>query len=96
MLKLTPVLTLVAGLLVPAHADDLPLQYPRECVAIDQCAPVETISANGRVATIAAPFPVLQSADGRMHVCMRYDPFGELVVTCLLVPSRQNAMATTR
>ena len=84
----------------PAVAD-LPSWYPKDCIAIDHCAPVENvawvvpiaggarqlmISSMRNDAVVTRPFPVLESGDGRIHVCMRYDPFGTLEVTCLLVP----------
>jgi hypothetical protein len=39
-------------------------------------------------AIVTKTIPVLVSGDSRTHVCMRYDPFGSLEVTCLMVPSR--------
>jgi hypothetical protein len=85
---------------VPASADSW---YPKDCIAIDYCAPVENViwsvpttgaapqiivaSAN-RTAVVQRNFAVLESKDGRAHVCMRYDSFGDLEVTCLLVPIR--------
>ena len=44
-------------------------------------------------AAVERIFPVRQSRDRRMHVCMRFDPFGGLEVTCLLVPA-QNLVPT--
>jgi hypothetical protein len=77
--------------------------YPRECIAIDYCAAVESLSwvvpagadapqpvvasMHGK-AVVPKDFPVRESGDGRIHVCMRYDAFGSLEVTCLLVPPR--------
>ena len=77
--------------------------YPQKCVAIDRCAAVESVvwvvpaggdgpqpvvsSAYGK-AVVPKNFPVRESGDGRIHVCMRYDAFGSLEVTCLLVPPR--------
>jgi hypothetical protein len=85
----------------PAFPADSPSWYPQECIAIDHCAPVENvawvapigggapqlaISSMRNSAVVTRTFPVLVSRDGRIHVCMRYDPFGTLEVTCLLVP----------
>jgi len=76
--------------------------YPRECLTVDFCAAVENVNwiasaAGGSPqlfvssrygdALIQKEFPVQVSGDGRMHVCMRYDPFGSLEVTCLMVPN---------
>jgi hypothetical protein len=77
--------------------------YPDTCVAVDLCAPVDNVSwqtpADGGTpqlfissphgkAFVSKNFPVKRSKDGRVHVCLRYDPFGDLEVTCLLVPDR--------
>lgn len=77
--------------------------YPDACVAVDLCAPVDNVSwqtpADGSTlqlfissphgkAFVPKNFPVERSKDERIHVCMRYDPFGDLEVTCLLVPDR--------
>jgi hypothetical protein len=77
--------------------------YPQACDAVDYCATVDNVtwveSADGgppqlivssahRKATVQKNFPVGESEDQRIHVCMRYDPFGDFEVTCLLVPSR--------
>jgi hypothetical protein len=40
-------------------------------------------------AAVHTNFPVHESKDGLTHVCMRYDPFGALEVTCLMVPMRR-------
>lgn len=76
-------------------------QYPPQC-AVDVCervvrissadtrddaAPRVVVVSEHREAVVADPFPVFQVADRMMHACMRYDPFGELVVSCLLLPS---------
>ena len=76
--------------------------YPPQC-KIDYCWPVQNaeltptrsgaatklvISANGRTAIIQHLFNLQRSKDEQFHVCMRYDPFGDLEVTCLMVPSR--------
>ena len=77
--------------------------YPHECIAIDYCAPVQNIawiapvegaapqlviSSGNYKAVVQRTFPVSDSKDGNVHVCMRYDPFGNLEVTCLLIPIR--------
>jgi hypothetical protein len=76
--------------------------YPRECCHEMDCAPVESIlrlvptgggapqlvvtSKHGR-AIVRQDFPIRESKDGRMHVCMkRYDALGEMEVNCLFMP----------
>jgi hypothetical protein len=85
--------------LTPARAHDW---YPRECCHDTDCAPVESIlrlvptgagapqlivtSKHGR-AIVPQDFPMRESEDGRMHVCMkRYDALGEMEVNCLFIP----------
>jgi hypothetical protein len=102
MTRLATGFAFVITALTPAFADDPAPRYPKACAAVDYCAPVERmmwydgqphaaahalVASNGREAMIADPFPVLRSGDQLMHVCMRYSPFGQLVVTCLLLPS---------
>jgi hypothetical protein len=102
MTRLATAFAFVIAALTPVFADDPALRYPKACAAVDYCAPVEKmtwldrqpyiaahalVTSNGREAMIADPFPVLRSGDQLMHVCMRYSPFGQLVVTCLLLPS---------
>ena len=85
---------------VPASAD---FWYPKDCIAIDYCAPLENvtwsvtaagaapqlmIASADRTAVVQRNFAILEFKDGRSHVCMRYDLFGDLEVTCLLVPFR--------
>jgi hypothetical protein len=79
---------------------EMPSGYPRDCATVDRCAPVSGVSWSAQFGSapqllIASRFgnAVMQrsltieaSRDGRAHVCMRYDPFGDLEVTCLLVP----------
>jgi hypothetical protein len=75
--------------------------YPPECISTDYCGPAErvalrspaegnppqlTFSIGQHHAIVQRTFSVSASGDGRLHVCMRYDPFGTLEVTCLLVP----------
>jgi hypothetical protein len=87
----------------PAAPSETHSWYPRECIAIDYCAVVESIawvipdgsneprpmlsSIHGR-AIVPQSISVGKSSDERIHVCLRYDPFGSLEVTCLLVPAR--------
>jgi hypothetical protein len=75
--------------------------YPKECCDDKDCAPVESVtqlvpagggmpqiivtSKYGR-AIVPQGFPVRESKDGRMHVCMRYSEFGTMEVICLFVP----------
>jgi hypothetical protein len=85
--------------LTPARAHDW---YPRECCHDTNCAPVESIlrrvptgggapqlivvSKHGR-AIVPQDFPMRESKDSRMHVCMkRYDALGEMEVNCLFIP----------
>jgi hypothetical protein len=97
---LIPTLTAVAMI---SSLSATPDWYPPQCVTIDQCATVDNVkwvpavaggspqllisSVHGN-AVVRNKFAVLQSEDERIHVCMRYDPFGALEVTCLLLPSR--------
>jgi hypothetical protein len=74
--------------------------YPKECCDDVDCAPVEAVaelaSANGSRQVIVTSihgraivprnFPVRDSKDGRMHVCMRPDPEGIMDVMCLFLP----------
>jgi len=77
--------------------------YPRDCIAIDYCVPLENItrstptmgatpqiviSSANRSAVVQRNFAVFESQDQRAHVCMRYDSFGDMEVTCLLLPFR--------
>ena len=99
-LSATVLTFMAAGPATPAETHSW---YPRECRAIDYCAVVESIawvipdgantprpmlsSKHGR-AIVPQSISVGQSGDERIHVCLRYDPFGSLEVTCLLVPPR--------
>ena len=82
----------------PAKAHDW---YPRECCNHKDCAPVETsawfiptagglpqlvvTSKHGRV-TVPRDFPVRESKDSRMHVCIRQNEYGGWDVMCLFMP----------
>jgi len=75
--------------------------YPPECCHDVDCEPVELVarlvprgggpaqllvtSKHGPV-IIPASFPVRDSKDGHMHICMSYDPFGSIEVLCVFVP----------
>ncbi|MCC6947402.1 MAG: hypothetical protein IT539_06480 [Bradyrhizobiaceae bacterium] len=102
MLKLTLVGgVLMAGVGVLAAQPSAHTWYPPDCLSVDYCGPIENavwvspgrgsppqlaISSNYRTAVVQRAFTTGKSEDGRMHVCMRYDPFGALEVTCLLLP----------
>jgi hypothetical protein len=103
MLKIAPIVLAFSSFAINA-ASSAPSWYPPECGVIDYCASVEyvfwTPPVEGRApqvnitslhgtATIQREFIVHASQDGRMHVCMRFDPFGDLEVTCLLVPAHR-------
>lgn len=75
--------------------------YPKDCCHDNDCAPVESLvrlvpagggapqlvvtSKHGK-AIVPQDFPVRESKDGRMHVCMRHDPWGGMDVMCLFIP----------
>ena len=99
ILLVTAFCVITAQAAFPANT---PSWYPQACGSTDYCAPVEHVDfavlVGGRAprlivssihgsAFILRPFPVRESGDRRVHVCMRYDPFGSLEVTCLIVPS---------
>jgi hypothetical protein len=102
MLKLTLIGgVLVAGLGGFAAQAGANTWYPSDCLSVDYCGPIEnvswvspgggtpsqlTVSSNHRTAVLQRALTTGKSEDGRMHVCMRYDPFGSLEVTCLLLP----------
>jgi hypothetical protein len=84
--------------LAPAKAHDW---YPKECCNQIDCAPIETMSwfaataeGVGQVivtsrhgkAIMRQDFPVRESKDGRMHVCMRRHDSGDMDVVCLFMP----------
>jgi hypothetical protein len=99
MFKIVP-LALALSILTLDAASSGPSWSPKECV-VDYCAAVEhvfwvspfegrppqvSITSLHGTATIQREFVVRASQDRQMHVCMRFDPFGDLEVTCLLVP----------
>jgi hypothetical protein len=75
--------------------------YPKVCCHDMDCAPIESIvrlvpagggaaqlivtSKHGK-AIVRQDFPVRESKDSRMHVCMRRHDSGDLDVICLFVP----------
>ena len=79
--------------------------YPKECCSDGDCAPVESISlfasavnpstqllvkSRHGTAILEGNFPVRESQDGRMHVCMRHsetDPFGDISIACFFAPA---------
>ena len=94
-------LSAVLGLAAITFASEPARAFPLQCT-VDVCEQVVRIASAERLkeemprvlviskhreAVMARPFPVFQSTDGQMHACMRYDPFGELVVSCLILPS---------
>ena len=77
--------------------------YPASCHSIQLCAPVLSmswveqehagaatllVSSMYGKAVVANDVHPFKSQDERVHVCLQYDPFGTLQVTCLLVPAR--------
>ena len=92
---------LVGGALLcstPASTHDW---YPMECCHHDDCAPVESVErfvptgggapqllvATKRGTTlIPENFPVRESKDGRMHICVRANEYGRDDVMCLFMP----------
>jgi hypothetical protein len=93
------VLAVLAGAVGTACAEPW---YPPECGALDHCGRVGTIAwvepggdrparlvvttASGTQAQVRRPFATDRAPDGGLHVCMRYDAFGDFEVTCLMVP----------
>jgi hypothetical protein len=102
MTKLRHLLVILAVPLLSAHEADANAWYPPDCGVIDHCATVDEvflkltgeatarlmIFSTHRSAVVQKPFFVGASKDQALHVCMLYDPFGDLEVTCLLVPDR--------
>jgi len=75
--------------------------YPKECCNDMDCAPVDSliqfsptgpalpqliVTSRHGTAIVPLDFPVRQSKDGRMHVCMRPDHGGNMDVMCLFMP----------
>jgi hypothetical protein len=92
----------IAAIAPTLISTSMPAWYPAKCAGIDYCAAVEHViwaaPRDGRAAqlmftslhgtaTAQAGFTTRDSRDHRMHVCMQFSPFGDLEVTCLLVPA---------
>jgi hypothetical protein len=75
--------------------------YSPACATTHFCAPVEGVAwqvpergGAGHLVVRSAygdgvlrhAFEVEEARDGALHVCLQYDPFGDLEVTCLMVP----------
>jgi hypothetical protein len=75
--------------------------YPAECCNGNDCAPVESVgrlvpagrgepqwivTSKHGTAKVPDNLSIRTSPDARMHACMVYDPFGDLVVICLFMP----------
>jgi len=84
--------------LSPAKAHDW---YPHECCHGGDCAPVDNVTrivmaASGQTGLILSSklgtallppdFPVRESKDHRMHVCMRPSLYGGMGITCVFMP----------
>jgi hypothetical protein len=91
----------VAGTLLSAIEANAHGWYPKECCHRDDCTPVESVErfvpAGGGVpqllvttkrGTTLVPqdFPVRQSKDSRMHICVRANEYGHDDVMCLFMP----------
>jgi hypothetical protein len=48
--------------------------------------PQLVVKSKHGTAIIPHDYPVRESKDGRMHVCMRPDPWGAIDVMCLFMP----------
>lgn len=85
---------------LPSAAPAADWSYPNQCCPIS-CAPIdaterlegEPVSAPRAVFTarhgrlpVPAGLPLRQSPDGRIHICVGFDPFGDPEVKCLFVP----------
>jgi hypothetical protein len=85
------------GVSIAAHAGTA---YPSACCP-RYCAPVTKmkwvgstgraerrlkVTSNQGTALVPRGLAVRESPDGRAHVCMHYGAFGDLKVTCLLLP----------
>ena len=90
------------ALAAPAYAHSW---YPKDCCNDGDCAPVESVtrfvpagggspqliitSRHGSAIVVPESYPVRESKDGRMHVCLRHspsDPFGDIEIVCLFIP----------
>jgi hypothetical protein len=104
MLRTAIALSILASTAVshgtPVRAHDW---YPKECCNAKDCAPVEAtawslpaagalrqlvVTSKHGTATVPHDFPVQESKDGRMHVCIRQNEHGGWDVMCLFMPPR--------
>jgi hypothetical protein len=100
MASISSVFAVIAscGLLSPAKAHDW---YPHECCHGGDCAPVDNVTrivmaASGQTGLILSSklgtallppdFPMRESKDDRMHVCMRPSLYGGMGITCVFMP----------
>ena len=75
--------------------------YPKECCHDDDCAPVESvelltptgggtpqllITTKRGTTLVPQDFPVRESKDGRIHICVRANEYGRDDVMCLFMP----------
>ena len=75
--------------------------YPVDCCGGQDCAPVESmirlvptgrgnarwlVTSRHGMAVVPDDFSARTSQDGRMHVCMLPDAFGDMEVKCLFLP----------
>ena len=82
----------------PAHAHSW---YPKDCCHDEDCAPVESVvriiptgggtpqlivTTKRGTTLVPLDFPVRESKDSRMHICVRADPYGGKDVMCLFMP----------
>lgn len=83
---------------LPSSAQDW---YPKDCCPDYACEPVKSfkwlrskggntplLSVQSRYGPIILQrdFPFRMSKDGRVHICVMYDAFGNLKVNCLFLP----------
>ena len=75
--------------------------YPHDCCHNDDCAPVESVvqvlptgggapqlivTTKRGTTLVPQNFPVRESKDGRMHICVRDNEYGDTDVMCLFMP----------
>ena len=98
MISISSVFAFIASCgLSPAKAHDW---YPHECCHGGDCAPVDNVTRivtaaseaglilTSKLGTALLPpnFPVRESKDHRMHVCMRPSLYGGMGITCVFMP----------